>query len=64
MIVYEDLLERSLFTSLTVRACFRFFSAFSRVATECYSDAACGETGGHGAVLQESHGRSGTLAHH
>lgn len=43
---------------------FSFISVFSGVTTKCYCDAAFGETRGHGAVLQESHGRSGTLAHY
>lgn len=43
---------------------FSFISVFSGVTTKCYCDAAFGETRGHGAVLQESHGRSGTLAYY
>ena len=63
MIRYGDLLE-TIVVHLCICKSLSFFSVFSRVTTECYSDAAFGETGGHGAVLQESHGRSGTLAYH
>jgi len=43
---------------------FSFISVFSGATTKCYCDAAFGETRGHGAVLQESHGRSGTFAYY
>ena len=64
MILYEDLLETILVNLFGSKSLFSFISVFSRVTTKCYCDAAFGETRGHGAVLQESHGRSGTLAHH
>lgn len=64
LLLYEDLPETILATRSASKSLFSFISVFSRVTTECYCDAAFGETRGHGAVLQESHGRSGTLAHH
>lgn len=58
----EDKLEKVLV--IFSECLFWFVVVFSRAPAECYCDAASGETRGHGAVLQESYGRSGTLAHH
>ena len=57
----EDLL-----VTLSVSQCLFWFtvSVFSRATAECYRHAAAGETRRYGAMLQESHGGSGTLAHH